>query len=131
MSVPERPVFERSQARTLAARLGEPRRFLQVVAGARQVGKSTLVAQAVERLDVTSVFISADEPTIGDTAWLAAQWDRARVAAAARWRPRRRAGPRRGAEDPPLVGDGEAPLGRGHARPSSPQGRRCSARRRS
>ena len=30
---------------TLTARLGEPRRFLQVVAGARQVGKTTLVEE--------------------------------------------------------------------------------------
>ena len=74
--------FERSQADTFAARLGEPRRFLQVVAGARQVGKTTLVEQVLGRLDVPSVFVSADEPTVGDTAWLAAQWDRGRIAAA-------------------------------------------------
>jgi len=73
--------FERNQAETLAVRLDEPRRFLQVVAGARQVGKTTLVHQVLDRLDVPSVFVSADEPTVGDTAWLAAQWDRARIAA--------------------------------------------------
>jgi len=74
--------FERSPAATLAARLGEPRRFLQVVAGARQVGKTTLVEQVLARLDVPSVFVSADEPTLGDAAWLASQWERARIAAA-------------------------------------------------
>jgi predicted AAA+ superfamily ATPase len=73
--------FERGQAEILSARLAEPRRFLQVVAGARQVGKTTLVQQVLDRLDVPSVFVSADEPTVGDTAWLAAQWDRARIAA--------------------------------------------------
>jgi len=74
--------FERSQAATLAARLGEPRRFLQVVAGARQVGKTTLVEQVLARLDIPSVFVSADEPTLGDAAWLASQWERARIATA-------------------------------------------------
>jgi uncharacterized protein len=74
--------FERAHADTLAARLAEPRRFLQVVAGARQVGKATLVGQVLGRLDVPSVFISADEPTVGDTAWLAAQWGRGRLLAA-------------------------------------------------
>jgi len=74
--------FERAQAQTLAGRLGEPRRFLQVVAGARQVGKTTLVGHVLERLDVPSVFVSADEPTVGDTAWLAAQWERGRLLAA-------------------------------------------------
>jgi uncharacterized protein len=77
----DRP-FVRQQADTLAARLIEPRRFVQVVAGARQVGKTTLVGQVLERLDSTNVFASADEPTLGDAAWLAAQWERARMAAA-------------------------------------------------
>jgi predicted AAA+ superfamily ATPase len=54
-----------------------------VVAGARQVGKSTLVTQVLARLEVPHVFVSADEPTLGDTAWLAAQWERARLAATA------------------------------------------------
>jgi predicted AAA+ superfamily ATPase len=83
MSNPRSRPFERSQADTLAARLGEPRRFLQAVAGARQVGKTTLVEQVLARLDVRSVFVSADEPTLGDAPWLASQWDRARMAATA------------------------------------------------
>jgi uncharacterized protein len=74
--------FERQQAGTLAARLTEPRRFLQVVAGARQVGKTTLVGQVLDRLDSPNVFVSADEPTVGDSAWLAAQWERGRLATA-------------------------------------------------
>lgn len=81
MSTPETQAFERNQAEILSARLAEPRRFLQVVAGARQVGKTTLVHQVLDRLAVPTVFVSADEPTVGDTAWLAAQWDRARIAA--------------------------------------------------
>jgi predicted AAA+ superfamily ATPase len=73
--------FVREQGEILESRLHEPRRFLQVVAGARQVGKTTLVAQVLERLRVPSVFASADEPTLGDGTWLAAQWERARIAA--------------------------------------------------
>lgn len=73
--------FERAKAAVLTGRLREPRRFLQVVAGARQVGKTTLVGQVLDRLDVPSVFVSADEPTVGDTAWLAAQWERGRLLA--------------------------------------------------
>lgn len=76
------PPFERAQAATLAGRLAEPRRFLQVVAGARQTGKTTLVLQVLARANVSSVFASADEPSLGDTAWLTAQWERARLAAA-------------------------------------------------
>ena len=61
-------------------RLGEQRRFIQVVAGPRQVGKTTLVGQVLDRLTVPNVFVSADEPSRSDGAWLAAQWDRARIA---------------------------------------------------
>ena len=82
MSTANDQAFLRQPAKTLAARLREPRRFLQVVAGARQVGKTTLVGQVLERLHSTNVFVSADEPTLGDAAWLAAQWERARIAAA-------------------------------------------------
>jgi predicted AAA+ superfamily ATPase len=73
---------ERRQAEVLAARLGEPRRFIQVVAGARQVGKTTLVGQVLARLDLSSVFASADQPAVGDTTWMAAHWERGRVLAA-------------------------------------------------
>lgn len=81
MSIPVTP-YRRPQLATLLARLREPRRFLQVVAGARQVGKSTLVEQAIAELDTPALSVSADEPTLHDAAWLAAQWQRARALAA-------------------------------------------------
>jgi uncharacterized protein len=77
------PAFERAQVTVLTSRLREPRRFMQVVAGPRQVGKTTLVIQALARLGVPHVFASADEPTLRDGAWLAAQWERARAEASA------------------------------------------------
>lgn len=52
------------------------------MAGARQVGKTTLVSQVLEGLQLPSHFASADEPTLGDTSWLAAQWEMARLASA-------------------------------------------------
>ncbi len=73
--------FRRDHAAVLAARLGEARRFLQVVAGPRQVGKTTLVQQVLSAADRPSIFVSADEPALRDSAWLAAQWERARLAA--------------------------------------------------
>lgn len=77
-----RAPFERTQAATLAARLREPRRFLQVVAGARQVGKTTLVEQVLASIDAPSLSVSADEPALRDASWLSAQWERARTLAA-------------------------------------------------
>lgn len=81
MSKSEGAAFAREHTALLVQRLREPRRFVQVVAGPRQVGKTTLVQQALARLDRPSVFVSADEPTLRDRAWLAAQWQRARLLA--------------------------------------------------
>lgn len=66
---------------TLASRLVEPRRFLQVVAGPRQVGKTTLVRQVLDELTLPSRFASADEPTLRDRSWVSVQWEAARILA--------------------------------------------------
>lgn len=71
------PPFQRTQAATLAARLQEPRRFLQVVAGPRQVGKTTLVRQVVQASRLPAWFASADEPSLQGPTWIAQQWDAA------------------------------------------------------
>jgi predicted AAA+ superfamily ATPase len=63
----------------LAARLGEPRRFIQVIAGPRQVGKSTLVQQVTGGLDVSVRYVSADEPTLRAAEWIGQQWEAARL----------------------------------------------------
>lgn len=81
MSKSSHATYERPQAAELARRLAEPRRFLQVVAGPRQVGKSTLVEQVLERADVPTRLASADEPALKDAAWLEQQWTAARLLA--------------------------------------------------
>ncbi|MCX7694081.1 MAG: ATP-binding protein [Tepidimonas ignava] len=72
--------FQRPQVAVLASRLMEPRRFIQVVTGPRQVGKSTLVQQATDPLPLPVRYVSADEPTLRDTHWIAQQWEAARLA---------------------------------------------------
>jgi len=74
--------FQRPQAAELARRLAEPRRFIQVVAGARQVGKTTLVQQVIAAAGVPVRYASADEPTLRGADWIAQQWEAARLAAA-------------------------------------------------
>jgi hypothetical protein len=73
------PTFVRPQAHILAQRLAEPRRFLQVVAGPRQVGKTTLVESVVAASGQPFRFASADAPTLRSEAWIAQQWDAARL----------------------------------------------------
>lgn len=72
-------VYERPQGSVLAARLAEPRRFIQVLAGPRQVGKSTLVQQVAGRLNVPVRYAGADEPMLRGVEWIAQQWEAARL----------------------------------------------------
>lgn len=76
------PSFERHFGATLAKRLNEPRRFVQVLAGPRQVGKTTLVRQVLARSPRPSRMVSADEPALRDRDWLARHWREARELAA-------------------------------------------------
>ena len=68
-----RPIFE-----LLAGRLTEDAARIQVVSGPRQVGKTTVVRQALAALEQPSHYASADEPTLRDAAWLEAQWEEGR-----------------------------------------------------
>lgn len=71
--------FLRPQSAVLAARLAERRRFIQVVAGPRQVGKSTLVQQVTDASALPVRQASADEPTLRGADWIAQQWEAARL----------------------------------------------------
>ncbi len=75
MSKPRRPEYIRVHARELSQRLEEPRRFLQVVAGPRQTGKTTLVRQVLVGWEEAAHYASADEPTLRDRSWLFQQWE--------------------------------------------------------
>jgi len=71
--------FARSQLPDLLARLREPRRHIVVVAGPRQVGKTTLVRQALAELGLPHRYVSADDVFPPDAAWLRQQWQLARL----------------------------------------------------
>ncbi len=69
-----RPMFD-----VLRDRLQEPRRFMQVLIGPRQTGKTTLAQQIMDSLDIPSHYASADEPTLKDRIWIEQQWEVART----------------------------------------------------
>lgn len=54
--------YQRPHGARLARRLAEARRFIQVVAGPRQAGKTTLVQQVTEASGLPVHVASADEP---------------------------------------------------------------------
>ena len=69
----------RSQSNDLIMRLKEPRRTIQVVAGPRQVGKTTLVKQVLQQLSTPSRFFNADGVEPDDKDWIAARWEEVRA----------------------------------------------------
>ena len=73
--------YMRPHAAELLQRLGEPRRFIQIVTGARQVGKTTLITQVAKQSNKLYHFASADEPTLRGPEWVAQQWEAARLLA--------------------------------------------------
>jgi predicted AAA+ superfamily ATPase len=63
----------------LKERLSQPRRFIQVLAGPRQTGKTTLARQIMAGMKIPSHYATADEPALKDRTWLEQQWEIARV----------------------------------------------------
>jgi predicted AAA+ superfamily ATPase len=69
-----RPVYT-----TLLDRTTEARRFIQVLTGPRQSGKTTLARQLIEALEIPTHYATADEPTLRDRSWIEQQWEVARA----------------------------------------------------
>lgn len=65
-----RPLYQK-----IMERLNDPRTFIQVLAGPRQVGKTTLAHQIREQISCVSHYASADGYSLRDSAWIEQQWD--------------------------------------------------------
>lgn len=74
-------MYSRPLLDELLTRLREPRRFIQVLAGPRQVGKTTLAHQAIEEIRSPTHMASADRPGLEPAAWIDQQWDLGRLRA--------------------------------------------------
>ncbi len=70
----KRPIYSK-----ILKRIKEKRQFIQVLAGPRQVGKTTLARQIINDYKSPIHYASADEPTLRDRSWLNQQWDIARL----------------------------------------------------
>jgi predicted AAA+ superfamily ATPase len=74
-------MFKRPFYKILLARLQEPRRYIQVLAGPRQVGKTTSIQQVIKNIGAPTLYMSADEAISHDHYWIQQQWDLARLEA--------------------------------------------------
>lgn len=67
-------MYKRSEYQTIKNRIEEPRKFIQVVMGARQIGKSTVVKQVLKDSEVPYQFFSADNVPATGSAWISNCW---------------------------------------------------------
>ena len=67
-------MYKRAEYQLITERMKEPRRFIQVVMGARQIGKSTVVKQVLKDLDMPYQFFSADNAPATNSAWISDCW---------------------------------------------------------
>lgn len=71
-------MLERKQNTILLERLAEPRRTIQVIAGPRQVGKTTMIKQVLKQCAIPSFLYNADAVAADDAEWIAKRWEEAR-----------------------------------------------------
>ncbi len=71
-------MYKRSEYKIIKSRLEEPRRFIQVIVGPRQIGKSTVVKQVLKDIESPYLFYSADDVPASNRAWIADCWAAAR-----------------------------------------------------
>lgn len=71
-------MYKRAEYKTVKTRIEEPRRFIQVIVGPRQIGKSTVVRQVLKDISLPYLFYSADDVPASNRAWIADCWAAAR-----------------------------------------------------
>lgn len=72
-------MMQRSYIQTIIGRINEPRKFIQVIMGPRQVGKTTLITQALEVVKMPFLFETADNVVGDGSTWFKMLWNRARM----------------------------------------------------
>lgn len=71
-------MYKKIEYQIVKSRLEEPRRFIQVLMGPRQVGKSTVVKQVLQDYEGEYLFYSADNVPATSSAWISDCWSAAR-----------------------------------------------------
>ena len=74
-------MFRRTLSTELETRLTEPRKFMQIVMGPRQTGKTTAVKQALDSLGIPHVVFDAGSARVSPLDRIAIEWEQARLLA--------------------------------------------------
>ena len=72
-------MFQRQQIKSLQKRIEEPRSFIQVLVGPRQVGKTTLANQLLKQITIPWLMESADAVPAGTSLWIEQLWEGVRL----------------------------------------------------
>lgn len=73
-------MFQRSHLQVLTDRIAEKRKSIFVLTGPRQVGKTTLIRQLLEKDLMPTYFVSADDASDpASETWIDQQWEKARL----------------------------------------------------
>ena len=71
--------YQRPILSEILRRLDEPRKFIQVIAGPRQVGKTTIAVELQKRLNSLAIYHTADDTPVNNPVWIDQIWDSLRV----------------------------------------------------
>jgi hypothetical protein len=71
--------YRRVLLKTIAERIEDKRRFIQVIAGPRQTGKTTLARQLFKQTKIFSCFHSADDTAEAGSSWIDQIWESMRL----------------------------------------------------
>ncbi|MBQ7239231.1 MAG: ATP-binding protein [Bacteroidales bacterium] len=71
-------MYKRDSYELIKSRIEEPRKFIQVIVGPRQVGKTTVVKQVLDDCEVPYLFLSADNVPATQGDWIGLNWESAR-----------------------------------------------------
>jgi hypothetical protein len=72
-------MFKRQQIKGLQKRIEEPRSYIQVLVGPRQVGKTTMANQLLKKLKIPWLIESADAVPAGKSSWIEQLWEGVRL----------------------------------------------------
>lgn len=71
--------YKRPHFDIVKKRIEEPKKFIQVIVGPRQVGKTTLILQLLDEITIPYHFASADNVPNTNLNWIDQQWEISRI----------------------------------------------------
>ncbi len=72
-------MIRRNQLEIVKSRMNETRKFIQVLMGPRQVGKTTMMKQLTEEVETETISVSADGVINSNWLWIQQIWENARI----------------------------------------------------